>query len=176
MSFYEEAGDSEFDINATEERDGIKYYINMYPLEGQSHQVLIMIDPERMEDFRLDLQEAANTFSRWDSISVVNDVVDLEKTMSTTTNKLDAVFQYGDWNFDFNVTLQYRFKHIDEEPTLIIGTGELQSSSNQYIDNDGGMFVFTSRQEVDDFIEGLDPSLARAFFDSKGKKEDLFDD
>lgn len=176
MSYFGEEGGSEFDINATEEREGIKYFVNMYPLEGQSRQVLIMVEPGQMEDFLSDLQEAANTFSRWDSISKANDVVDLEKTMSTSTKKLDVAFQYGDWNFDFNVTLKYRFKHIKEEPTLIIGTGELQSSSNQYIENDGGMFVFTSRREIDDFIEGLHPSLARAFFDSKGKKEDLFDD
>ena len=176
MSFFETPT---YDILATEEKGGeIKYYINMYSTEGKSSLVVLMIeDAKDMGNFVADVMEAKQTYIKWDSVSVANSVTDLEKQMSVSTSGLQTAFVYGSgWNFDFSNKLTYDFKHVDKVPTLIIRTGKLQSSENQFIDSDGGIFAFSSVEEIDGFISALEPHHAEEFFANKKNKESLFED
>lgn len=175
MSYFEVPS---YDISATEEKGEISYYVSMYSMEGKSSPVILMIDGDsELDDFVADLQTAANTYAKWDSVSVANSVTDLNKEMSVSTRGLKTAFLYGSsWNFDYSSPLSYTFKHLDEVPNLLIRTGELQSVSNEYIDSDGGIFVFSSIEEINEFIRALDPKYARDHFMEKASKDNLFDD
>ena len=177
MSYFADTGDINYSISAVEDKDQFKYYVSMYSMDATAKQVILMLENNaEIDSFKSDLSEAAKTYSKWDSVSVANNVVDLNKEMAVESKKLEAGFTYGDWNFDFNVSLSYRFKHIDGAAFLLISTGELQSGSNEYIDCDGGMLIFSDREEIDGFIEALDVKYATAYFDEKNSKEDLFTD
>ena len=175
MSYFETPT---YDISATEDKGEISYYINMYSTEGKSRPVVLMIDNAKdMENFVADVMKAKQTYLKWDSVSVANSVTDLEKRMSVSTSGLQTAFYFGSsWNFDYSNQLTFDFKHIDKTPTLIIRTGELQSSSNQFIDSDGGIFAFSSAEEIDAFISALEPRHAEDYFAKKKNKENLFED
>lgn len=175
MSYFEKPS---FDISATEDKGEISYYISMYSMEGERSPVVLMIDNEsELDNFITDVQTAAQTYAKWDSVSVVNNVMDLDKEMTVSSPGMESAFHYGSsWNFDYSTTLTYNFKHVSDSPRLIIRTGKLQSGSNQYIDSDGGVFVFSSLEEIDDFVSALELQHAKKYFSNKANKEDLFED
>ncbi len=51
---------------------------------------------------------------------------------------------------------------------------ELQSSSNLYIKSDEFRFVFSSAQEIDELVTGLNINLVTDFYNKKKSKDDLF--
>jgi uncharacterized protein (DUF1330 family) len=174
MSYFEEKS---FDVSATEAKNGgYKYYISMYSME--SGQIVLMIDDaDEMATFVGNLTDALDTYTKWDSVSIANNVTDLNKEMSIKSGRYEAAFSYGSsWHFDYNVPLDFDFKHIDGGATLIIRTGEVNSSTNQYIDAKGGVFVFNSADEIRGFIESLDYKHAREYFNNKKNTETLFED
>ena len=174
MTYFDEV---EFDISATMNGDEVKHYISMYSMEGNHRPVVLMIGGgDELFDFFDNLKEARNTYAKWDSISVENGVVDLNKQMSIKSKRFQAAFMYSDWYFDYSVPLSYTFKHIDGTATLLIRTGELNTPSNQYIDSDGGIFVFSSLEEIDMFIEALQPSHVVEYFKNKANTDTLFED
>ena len=77
-------------------------------------------------------------------------------------------------NFDFSVNLKARYKIVNEKYLLIIDSDGLQSSSNQYIKSDGFRIVFSSIQEIDELVSGLDFKLVDEFYNKKKGQEDLF--
>lgn len=85
-----------------------------------------------------------------------------------------GAFLYGKWNFDYSVNLSTRFRIINDKYLLIIDSDALQSSSNQFIKSDGFRFVFSSAQEIDELINGLDIEKVKEFYSAKNGKEDLF--
>lgn len=177
MSFFDTS--PTFDISATEDNGEYKYYISMFSLEGERSPVVLMIDkPEKMKSLVDNLGDALSTYVEWDSISVANNVTDLNKELSIKSEKFESAFIYGSsWNFDYVVRLSYTFKHMDDgKPVLIVRTGELQSGSNQYIDSDGGVFVFSSEDEIEEFIDSLDRRHVENYFNKKQNTESLFED
>jgi hypothetical protein len=173
MSYFDEVT---YEVSATEDGDGFKYYIDMYSMDRGS--TVLMVDDESVMSTLIgNINDALDTYIKWDSVSVVNNVTDLNKEMSIKSGRYQVAFTYGSsWNFDYNVSLGFDFKHIDGNPHLIVRTGEVNSSSNQYIDSKGGVFVFNSADEIRGFIESLDYKHAETHFDNKKNTETLFED
>lgn len=103
-----------------------------------------------------------------------NKVTELDKNIEYKKLTYSAAFTYGKWNFDYSVNLTTRFKIINGKYLLIIDSDELQSSSNQYIKSDGFRFVFSSAQEIDELVTGLNINLVTDFYNKKNSKDDLF--
>ena len=174
MSYFENPS---YEVSAVQEDDDYEYFIDMYSLAGENRPVVLMVEkPEDLASLISNMEQARDKYAEWDSISVANNVTDLEKEMSIKPKNLKCAFTYGDWNFDYSVRLTYRFKHIDGAPLLIISTGELNSYSNQYIDSKGGVFVFSSVDEINEFVNALDRKNAEKYFNRKTNTESLFED
>lgn len=173
MSYFDEVT---FEVSATESNNGYKYYISMYCMDRGM--IVLMIDDEsEMETLIGNLSDALDTYIKWDSISVANNVTDLNKEMSIKSGRYEGAFTYGSsWHFDYNVPLEFEFKHIDGNPHLIVRTGEVNSASNQFIDSKGGVFVLNSVDEIEGLIESLDYSHAKTYFNNKKNTETLFED
>lgn len=178
MSYFSSSS-STFNVNATspDEKGEFDYYVDTHSLQREHSSVVLNIKRSKLQNFIKVIEEAKNTYIEWDSVAVANSVVDLEKTMKVKSPTMMCAFLYGGkWNFDYNVNLEFVFKHIDGKPVLIIRTNKLQSSSNQFIDSKGGALVFTSVEEINAFIAALDPGLVIEHYSSKNEKEDLFKD
>lgn len=174
MSYFDEPS---FEVSATENKDGgYKHFISMYSMDRGM--VVLMIDDESdMNTLLGNIRDARDTYTKWDSVSVANNVTDLNKEMSIKSGRYVAAFTYGsNWYFDYNVPLEFEFKHIDGSPVLIVRTGEIVSGSNQYIDSKGGVFVFNSTSEINGLIESLDYKHCVSYFNNKKNTETLFED
>ena len=120
------------------------------------------------------LNSIKETYSKWSLTAKENKVTELDKNIEYKKLTYSAAFTYGKWNFDYSVNLTTRFKIINGKYLLIIDSDELQSSSNQYIKSDGFRFVFSSAQEIDELITGLNINLVTDFYNKKNSKDDLF--
>ncbi len=158
-------------------KDDGKYtlYIDMMSLDNLSKSGGIMIDEKEHILFLRNLKEAKEKYIEWVNIAKENNVKDLSKSMSYKV-KVGGFFKYGSkWNFQYVVNLTFDFKVVDGKNLLIVRTGELKSSSNQYMTHDGFVFVFQNEKEIDEFINIL--SVERVFeFMNKPKSIDLFKD
>jgi len=91
---------------------------------------------------------------------------------------VDAYFSYGKYQFDFNQPLRFAFfvnknKGGTVDYELIVSTGELQSSSNQFMTSDGLAIIFNDVQELDDFLNKISIQKIDAFL-AKPKTDALF--
>lgn len=165
-----------FDISASkpDAKEEFSYYIDCSSKDSSSKQASLILKNKDVPEFVEFLNSIKETFNKWTITAKENKVTELDKNIDYKKLNYSAAFVYGKWNFDFSVNLTTRFKIINGKYLLIIDSDELQSSSNQYIKSDGFRFVFSSAQEIDELINGLNVKLVTDFYNKKNGQEDLF--
>ena len=154
---------------------GYRLYVNMMPIDELSESGGILITEKEHDLFLSTLNEAKVKYTEWVTTAKENNVTDLSKSM---IYKVEVVgfFQYGSkWNIQLNVNLTFDFAIVDGENFLIVRTGKLTSSSNQFMTHDGFVFVFQNEKEIDDFVNVLSVDKVKEFM-NKPKSTDLFKD
>ena len=173
-------GDPEtYDIEiSTKEKNGdFKLYINAWSLDATHKKGGIGITKKQYPDFINAINEAKVKYEEWVKTAKDNNVKELSKQMDIKC-KVSGNFIYGkDWHFQFTVNPTFNFKIIEDESDLkyllIFRTGELTSSSNQYMKVDGFALVFTSTAEIDAFTKAISIEAIDEFI-KKPKEKDLF--
>lgn len=169
-----------YDIQiSSKEKEKFSLYIDAMSLDSSHEKGGITIDQKQHLDFLNAIVEAKVKYEEWVKTAKENNVKELSKTM-TIKSKAGGYFLYGSkWNFQYLVNLKYDFKIIESKGEtkylLLIKTGELQSSSNQFMKVDGFVFVFSSTKEIDDFTTAISIEKITEFI-NKPKKEALFKD
>ena len=165
-----------FDITASkpDAKGEFSYYIDCYSKDTSSKQASLILKNKDVPEFINFLNSIKETYSKWSLTAKENKVTELDKNIEYKKLTYSAAFTYGKWNFDYSVNLTTRFKIINGKYLLIIDSDELQSSSNQYIKSDGFRFVFSSAQEIDELVTGLNINLVTDFYNKKNSKDDLF--
>ena len=79
--------------------------------------------------------------------------------------------------FDYVVGLEFEFLVVASDGItkrlLIVRTGKVTSSTNQYMEVDGYAIVFTDPKEIDEFLSLTSPEKIREFL-AKPKTEEIF--
>lgn len=168
-----------YDIQiALEENDKYSLYIDALSLDKLRSKGGIMVTHKQQPDFIAALNEAKAKYIEWVSTAKQNDVKELDKTMSMKA-KVGGYFMSGKWHFQNLVSLTFDFKIYESKGEvkylLILRTGKLQSSSNQFTNMDGFVLVFTSADEIDAFTTAIS-SESITEFRNKPKATDLFKD
>jgi hypothetical protein len=165
-----------FDITASkpDAKEEFSYYIDCSSKDTSSKQASLILKNKDVPEFINFLNSIKETYSKWSLTAKENKVTELDKNIEYKKLTYSAAFTYGKWNFDYSVNLTTRFKIINEKYLLIIDSDELQSSSNQYIKSDGFRLVFSSTQEIDELVSGLNINLVTDFYNKKNSKDDLF--
>jgi hypothetical protein len=165
-----------FDISASkpDSKAEFSYYIDCYSKDSSSKQASLILKNKDVPEFIEFLNSIKDTFSKWIITAKENKVTELDKNIEYKKLNYSAAFEYGKWNFDFSVNLTSRFKIINGKYLLIIDSDELQSSSNQYIKSNGFRIVFSSAQEIDELVNGLNINLVTDFYNKKNSQDDLF--
>lgn len=165
-----------FDIEAVKpnEKGDFDFYIDCFSADRSSSKASLMLKSKEVPEFIAFLSSIKETFLKWKQTAVENKVTELDKKIDYKNLNYRAAFLYGKWNFDYSVNISARFRIVNDKYLLIIDSDALQSSSNQFIKSDGFRFVFSSAQEVDELINGLDIEKVKAFYTDKNGKEDLF--
>ena len=168
----------QYAISASEnsKSDGYNYYIDVSPRESVVSDISLSIDTKEMVAFKKTLAAAKQKYMSWSATAKKNNITTLDKSMDGISYKSTVAYLYGSkWKFDYTVKYLFRAKILDNQMYLIIqNKHELVASDNQYITCKGFLLVFSSEKEIDDFVAALDVSKAKAHFDSKKNKEDLF--
>jgi hypothetical protein len=165
-----------YDISASkpDTKGEYSYYIDCSSKDASSKTVSLILKNKEVPEFIEFLNSIKESYTKWTLIAKENKVTELDKNVEYKNLTYSAAFMYGKWNFDFSVNLKARYKIVNEKYLLIIDSDELQSSSNQYIKSDGFRIVFSSIQEIDELVSGLDFKLVDEFYNKKKGQEDLF--
>lgn len=168
----------EIQISA-KEKEKFSLYIDAMSLDRTHEKGGITIDQKQHQDFLNAIAEAKTKYEEWVKTAKENNVKELDKTL-TVKSKAGGYFLYGSkWNFQFLVNLKFDFKILESKGEikylLLIRTGELQSSSNQFMKVDGFVLVFSSTKEIDEFTTAISTEKITEFV-NKPKKEELFKD
>jgi len=136
------------------------------------------ISYKQYEKFINSLQEAKQKYIEWVKTAKENNVKDLLKHMDLENKcKVDAAFIYGDWQFQFDFKPKFDFMILDGDTKvkylLLIKSGELVSSSNQFMKVDGIVIVLSSVKEIEDLLNKISLTKIKEII-NKPKTEDLF--
>lgn len=139
----------------------------------------IMINHRNHQNFIDALIQARFKYDEWVKTAKENNINDVSKPMNIKS-RADAYFMYGSkWNFQFDISTSFNFEVRDNngktEYLLFVKTGELQSSSNQFMKVNGFALVFKSSNEITNFVDLISEDKIVDFI-NKPKKEDLFNE
>ena len=169
-------GEKTYEVSISQEDNG-KYtlYVDMMSMDNLLESGGVMITEKEHSQFLSTLNEAKVKYTEWVNTAKENNVTDLSKSMSYKV-KVGGFFQYGSkWNFQYVVNLTFDFRIVNGKNLLIVRTGELTSSSNQYMTHDGFVFVFQNEKEIEEFINILSTEKVVEYM-NKPKSTDLFKD
>ncbi|MGX5820663.1 hypothetical protein ACWKWU_20885 [Chitinophaga lutea] len=168
----------EYDIQiSVDKKDNYSLYIDAMSFDRMHEKGGIILKQNRHQDFLNAIKEAKTKYEEWVKTAKENNVKDFSKKMAIKS-KAAGYFLYGNkWNFQFLVDLQFDFRILENKGEivylLLINTGELQSSSNQFMKVEGFALVFTSAKEIDDFTASISTDKITEFM-NKPKVDDMF--
>lgn len=161
------------EVGKLDKKGAFTFYIEVPP-QDDTKTIAMMLESGDQPKFIISLNEAKTVYEKWVSTAKSNSVTNLAKDISVKFSHVAAAFTYGEWKFDYYVTIRPRFKIVEDKYLLIIGSDELVASSNQFMKSEGFFMVFESVAEVDDFIKAIDLGMAQEFLKKKSSKEELF--
>lgn len=169
-----------YEINLSSKENG-KYtlYIEAMSMDKLHETGGLMVESKIHQKFLDALNEAKIKYQEWVQTAKVNNVKELDKEMKIKS-RVAGYFLYGsNWHFQYYVNLTFDFKIIESgeeiKYLLIVRSGKMKSSSNQFMDVDGVVLIFTSNDEIEEFVNTI--TIQKVIdFENKPKSEDLFKD
>jgi len=152
-------------------------YIDMGSADKIHKDVGISVNSETHKELLLALTKAKKKFSEWTKVAKENNVTDLYKKMDFSV-RVNCFFMYYDkWKFDYDKILDFHFMVYSSggktKYALILSTGELASSENEYMTMDGISSIFMTTESIQGFMDSISIEKVNSFM-SKPKTEDLF--
>ncbi len=144
---------------------------------------IIISSGKRYDKFITAFKSAKEKYIEWQETAKQNGVKTMNKRLNIV-NRQDAFFYSASKRIICrNVDLFFVFSITENNGEsvclLLVGTTKLKSSNNQFITHDGGMLVFKSADEIENFINKISEEKLNTFLsDSKNteKVKDLFQD
>ena len=159
------------DVNGEE----FRYYIDCASWEDDTDVVGISFKSTKIQEFQDRMNEIKNKYVEWSNTAKQNGVTNFDKNFDIKLPRVDCFFRYGDYHFSFNRAPNAYFKvTTDGECYAIISIKNLQASDNQYIKHDGLFMIFSSDEEIDDFINAIDKKHVIEKAEKKTNTDDLF--
>ena len=164
MGTYSQAyADKSFDVSISGDSTKFSLWVDMYSMDATTKSGGVKLDNKNIDSFTKLLNDAKLKYSEWTAVAKENNVTELSKDM-VFTSKVSGFFSYGKWQFDYTVTLTSRFKIVNNKYLLIIDTGEMISSSNEFMKTDGFSFVFSNVNEIDNLLSLVSNSEIKSYF------------
>ena len=167
-----------YDIRlSSKDNDNFTLYIDAMSLDKLHETGGFIVDDKKYQGFVDALNEAKIKYQEWEQTAKANNVKELDKEMPIKS-KAAGYFLYGsDLHFQYLVNLTFDFKILESDGEiknlLIVRSGKMQSSSNQFMDVDGVVLVFSSAKEIQEFVDSISLEKIKEF-KNKPKSEDLF--
>lgn len=165
-----------YNIEATEVKNGeFSYYIDCASWGDDTDDVGINFKSTKIQEFQNKMNEIKDKYVEWTNTAKQNGVTNFDKYFDIKLPSVNCFFMYGDYHFSFNRTPNAYFKVTTEgECYAIISIRNLQASDNRYIEHDGLFMIFSSDEEIDDFINAIDRKHVIEKAEKKANTDDLF--
>ena len=164
-----------YNIEATTVKNNeFKYYI--YCESKDRHELVgFSIDNYQIQYFIEQLRSIEGKFEEWSKTAKGNNITSYDKQFDTNFKYVNTFWQYGSqWCFS-SVKFRPYFKVTDDGETfVVINVREMTDSSNRYMTSEGFLIVFTSVNEIEDFIKSIDPTHAINRTMEQINKDNLF--
>lgn len=163
-----------FDISAGSNGD---FYIQATNLDSKDGDAGLIVDKKDVEGFKATLNAAKEKFTEWSEVATQNGVTELSKEIPVNGKSMSYYWAYGSKvRFSFNRSLTYKFVIFEKsgKHVLLLTSGELVASDNQFMKTPGIALAFESAIEVEALAKSIDPVAAATHFESKAKDKDLF--
>lgn len=172
--------DSEYNIQV-DLRDDNDYmiFIDAYSMDNIIQSGGFGVTKDELGNFINNLDSALIKYESWTEIAKTNNVNSLNKEIDIESKA--TLFGYfllsNEWNYDYVVKPVFEYKILTKNDSLIysliVRSGKLVSSKNEYINCDGVLLVFCSGNEIKSFINSISPDKIDEF-KSNSNKQDLF--
>ena len=167
-----------YDIQISLSNNNVSLWIDGASLDNAVTSAGVKIEENQLINFLANLNEAKAKYVEWVKKAKENNVTELSKNIELTSKsqRMTAYFKYGDWQFDHNLKFTYEFRIIDGnniEYLLILRSGELVSSTNQYINCKDFAIIFSTQDDILDFMNKISINNITEY-KNKPKKDDLF--
>lgn len=168
-----------YNIQIAKNKDNtFRLYIDAMSLDKSNPKGGIIIDEKDYNNFVNYLIKSKDKYKEWTETAKSNNVKELDKIMTYKCHA-NSYFMYGkEWQFAFDIQLKSHFmvlEVVDVKYLLLIKTGQLVSSSNQFMKVSDFMIVFENTDEIDKFLNTIQLSKIKEFMLQPDKK-DLFKD
>ena len=164
------------EVSASENEGVISLWIDAYSLDGIADSPILSLDDDAYPLFKSNLDMVLEKYNEWSAVAKRNNVTELTKDIPTRKQTFTGVFQYGnDLYFDFSTRVEYEFRVMGSgDYVIIIRTGEMVASSNEYITCDDAVIVLSSASEIKKFIAAVNLDKAKMAVNSDQVTGDLF--
>jgi len=172
----------EYEIKVSSTKNAWALWIDMLSMDTYKDKVGIKIEPKQAEVLVEAFNVCIEKYSEWKNVAIANNVTKLQKKIKVrSTRVLGFFYSIDEWNFCYNMTPTFEFsvvKDAKEEVNyyIIMRTGEMSASDNEYLKCDGGVFAFASVQEIESFIALLDNDKIVKSINAQTDQNDLFKD
>ena len=168
--------DKNYNIEASDVKgEEFRYYIDCASWEDDTDVVGISFESTKIQEFQNKMNEIKDKYVEWTNTAKQNGVTNFDKNFDIKLPSVNCFFMYGDYHFDFYRTPNAYFKvTTDGECYAIISIRDLQASDNQYIKHDGLFMIFSSDEEIDDFINAIDMKHVIEKAEKKANTDNLF--
>lgn len=172
MSFFD---GNTYDVEATKVKNGEFTYYIYCESKDKHEKVGFSLESSEISYFVEQLRSIEGKFEEWSKTAEDNNVTDFDKQFETKFKSVGTFWLYGSkWCFS-TVKFKPYFKVTDSGKTLaIINVGKMTASANRYMTSNGFLIVFSTVEEIEDFIKAIDPSHAINKTQEQKDKGDLF--
>lgn len=169
-----------YEIQIGKKGKGFSLFIDAIGLDALYDEGGFNYNEKQITNFIANLEYAKKKYIEWKSVAIENNVTEIDKKIDVPEkNSFDGYFRGGsNWHFDSFVSPRFKFKAITVNGELgyylLILSGELKSTSNQFAKADGFALVFANVEEIDDFLSKIKIDDLKAFLNKKEKNNELF--
>lgn len=173
--YYSSAFNKTYQIQASKVKHGkFKFYI--YCKSGDQHTIGFILNSTDVPEFVASLDAVKEKFIEWSTTAHENQVTKYFKYFDIKFKGTTVFFKYGnDWHFSRIGRLNPYFLVTEAHDCFIVfDSGKVIASDNRYMDVQGFSLIFSSVDEVDDFIKAIDVKSVLQMNDQHSKVDELF--
>jgi len=162
-SYYSEYFKMDFKIDIDKNNfDVVSFWINAMPLDQQTKKISIKASERELKDFKEFLISSKSIFAEWRKISLDNKVEKIYKEIENKRLMLTIGFiNNSDWEFSYNAVIVSYFVILEGKDPILMIRNNLNLKSTKNESTEGFAIVFSSVDEIDDFVDKLDFNKAK---------------
>lgn len=160
-----------YEVKATNEGDA---WISGPSMDDRQQECGFIVKNKVLPVFRESLLAVRDKYRDWTMVAKGQEVQDMLKEMPVNVPKVTYFFTYGEVQFAFNKLPTAYFSISEGRYEVMLVSGVLTASSNQYMKTNGVMLAFSDEGEISALYDILAPGHIQEELQRLKETKDLF--